>query len=414
MRYNRIFVELLQRVVASRVLKGVLIMNNLNSNQQQALEACLEDASSLLILIQKLLYHPDMPKLIFGAITPLCMFVHESYRFVKDIHPDLVHLLDAEQETSIESSRHRAKLLDSNLHSLDEAVNELIEIVDEQRAHFTASEQRLSAFLDSLIQSDTGLYTLDIPREGYCGVDSHIFTTTHSIMYSFNNGIDLNNTEQENSVTFKLGKAISEYIVSLLLFFQVEIPIVDSTIQLQGTVEMKDIKHESLYERGFLGKLPIEFSAGLMLLLVNLNYTQFILNLLLPSDNVTLLRLKFIMAFHANTNLNAIQNKLRGANLLDEEAQEFFKQILANADSKWLRKRRPLRNLLVHYTIDSRNAASVVAGASRLDIIEEFSQGKSFAEIVELLDTYMVRTSTLLEAGFNLSGDPFWLGRVRD
>jgi len=175
---------------------------------------------------------------------------------------------------------------------------------------------------------------------------------------------------------------------------------------------MRDIKYEALYNRGSLGANPIEFSAGLVLLLANLNYLHYILPRLIPSGSHTQFRLKFITAFQTNSNIKAIQDRLVATKSLSAETKDIFRDALGNTDSRWLRKRRRLRNLLTHYLPDSRIISELPLGATRVDTIEHLGGGLTFGEIDALLDRNIAHLSSLLESGFRLAGDPFWLGKV--
>ena len=122
--------------------------------------------------------------------------------------------------------------------------------------------------------------------------------------------------------------------------------------------------------------------------------------------------MKFIVAFHANASLWAIQNRLASTSSTTAETVGVFLEAFSNPESKWLRKRRRLRNLLVHYSADPRLTAELSPDATRKDVIEHLGGGLNYDEIDGLLDRHLAQLSRTLETGFNLSGDPFCYGRV--
>jgi hypothetical protein len=77
----------------------------------------------------------------------------------------------------------------------------------------------------------------------------------------------------------------------------------------------------------------------------------------------------------------AIQNRLAANASLSTDIRELFRDALGNADSRWLRKRGSLRNLLAHYLLDSKAAVRFPSDATRVDAIECLGGGLTFDEI---------------------------------
>jgi len=200
--------------------------------------------------------------------------------------------------------------------------------------------------------------------------------------------------------------------VTLLSMFGLQMPAPVPLTALRGTIQMRDIKSAWLYRRGPLGKIPTELAAGMTLLLVGLNYFHHIMEKLLPSGGHTQFRLKFIVAYHAASNLRSIQNRLTSSSLLPSAAADVIREVLGNADNRWLRKRTALRNLLAHYVVDERHAAGLSPDANRAQTIEYFGGKLTYSEMDVLLDRQVERMSRALEQGFDLIGDHFWYGQV--
>ncbi len=370
---------------------------NLNPGQKQALEACVQDSVSYMQLFFKAQNHPKAALLFNGLIANASMFVIESHRCLTTLFPEINDVISKDHVELLHASRHRAKLLDHTEKTIEEITEELVAIAEEQRKIFLQPHKGILGPLKKALQPDMGLSTYN----------NHIFTTTHTTIFEFGGSYE----SVENSFAF--GKAIGFYIGSLLNLLDIEIQSSSEPANFAGELEMRDIKYEALYSRGPLGSIKIDFSAGLILILANLNFAHYILPGLLPLDSHALFRMKFITAFHANSNMKLMQARLMAIKSGNPIIEDFFREALGNNDSRWLRKQKRLRNLLTHYLPDTQTASKIQAGATRIDAIELLSGGISYDEINILLTRNIAHLSSLLESGFDLIGDPFWLGKVK-
>ena len=368
----------------------------LASGQQQAFDACIQEAVSYMHMLLRARQHPNAPLLFNGLIANASMFVVESNRCLTKLFPDLRDALSQNHVELLNASRHRAKLLDHTDKSIEEITGELITIAKEQRKFFLERHSGLLGPLKRAIQPDMGLSIYN----------SHIFTTTHSTIFEFGGKFDL------TAKSYAFGEAIGFYIASLLNLFQIEIPSSVEPADLLVKFEIRDIKYEALYGRGPLDTTRMDFAAGLMLMLANLNFAYYISPGLAPSNSHALFRMKVITAFHANSNINIMQGRLMANGSGNTENEEFFREALGNSDSRWLRKQSRLRNLLMHCLPEPQTASEFQADTTRIDAIEKIGGGLSFDEISKLADRNIAHLSGLLELGFKLSGNPFWFGRV--
>lgn len=340
--------------------------------------------------------HPKSALIFNGLIAHASMFVVESHRCLTTLIPDTKSIISSSHSELLRQSRHRAKLLDDSEKSIEEVTAELISIAKRQREIFLEPHKGVLGPIKRALQPDIGLSVYD----------NHIFTTTHTVVFEFGKESDFSES------AFEFGREIGTYIATVFRLFQIEIPSsVTIPAELPGNIGMRDIKYEKLYNRSPLDAAQMEISAGLILILANLNFVIYILSGLLPSSSHLLFRMKFITAFHANSSLNTLQRKLMTSES-PPAVVTLFKKALGNNDSRWLRKRRPLRNLLTHYLPDERLVDELQPDASRIHAIEHYSGGVSFAEVNNLLDRHITHLSGLLEAFYNLAGDPFWLGKV--
>lgn len=370
--------------------------DELVGGRRQALEACVQDTASFMLLFDRIRQHPQSALLIYGVMAPASMYVVESYRCLTILFPELQDVLISDYSDLLRASRHRAKLLDDSRRSIDAVTEELVAIAERRRQHYLEPHRGLLAPMKRALQCDMSLSIYD----------GHIFSTSHSAIFGFGEGFDFG----ANALAF--GEAVGAYTAGLFNLLQLEVPSFPGTAELPVVIEMRDVKYKTLYTRGVFGSNRIQLAAGMVHLLAALNYTRHVLPGLLPSGDPTLFKLKFITAFHANSNAIAIQNRLAGTSSLSGDVQELFRDALGNADSRWLRKRDALRNLLTHYLPDTKVTIELPSDATRVDAIEHFGGGLPINQMDALVDRQIVRLSDMFEEGFQLHGDPFWFGRV--
>ena len=363
--------------------------------QPQAFEAIAYDTVSFMSLLLHLKDHPQAGLLSPGLLPSASMYVVDSQQALKKLAPELASTILEEFINLLRPMRHRAKLLDSPTKSIREVAADLSEVAERQNESFMGSHSRFLSFIKKAIQPDLGLSTYN----------EHIFSTTHATAFTFRDNNDI------STKAFSVGEAIGQYTTILFKVFGLKMLTPVSLSVLPESIKMRDIKSSALYKRGSLGKMPIELAAGMTLLLVNLNYMRHIMQPLLPVAGHTQFRLKFIVAYHADSNARAIQNQLVSDSSVPKDVINLFRDVLGNSDSRWLRKRNDLRNLLVHYLLDEKQMALLTPKTSRIQAIEHFG-GKSFSEIDTILDRHIERMSLIFEEGFSLAGDPFWYGHV--
>ncbi len=371
----------------------------LDNRRQQAVNFCLHDTMVFRLLGENLQQHPHSGLFILGLVPAASMYVVESHNCLVNALaylslPKTALPLNVE-DAFFKASRHRAKLLDSRDKKIDEVCKELMMIAENQRNYFQRSHTGLFAFLKRRLQPDMGLFYSN----------GHIFSTTHSIIFGFGEDFDFMDSVEAHAWGYKLGN----YVGKLCEVFDLDSDI--SLGQLALTNEMRDIRYEAIYTRGQLGTCSLEFTAGLILLLANLNYVHYVLRPLLPAGDVTLFRLKFITAFHAMRGLQLIQGRLRTTTNIASDVTYLFGEMLGHKDGKWLRKQNQLRNMLVHYMPDEAIMSELPTGANYIEIIEHLGHSP-LPEMDTRLDRYIAHLSSLLEEGFTLEGDPFRLGKV--
>jgi hypothetical protein len=364
--------------------------------QPQAFEAIAHETASLMSLMLGIKDHPQVGLLSPGFLSSASMYVSDSHQAFQKLAPDIATAVLEEFANRVRPFRHRAKLLDDTVKSVGQVAADLAGLAERQKQLYLAPHTGLLGPLKRAIQPDLGLSTYN----------GHVFATTHATAFSFGP-----NQDCLAEKSFSVGKALGAYTATVLDLFGLEAPTPAPVSALSGIIEMRDIKSQALYKRGPLGKIPTELAVGMTLLLANLNYIRYIVQNLLPAGGHTRFRLKFIVVYHANSNLRAIQDQLASDSSLPSDAASLFREVLGCPDSRWLRKRKTLRNLLVHYAVDERHMGDLPPTTNRTQTIEHFGR-LGYADMDALLDRHIERMALALERGFALDGDPFWHGRV--
>ena len=282
MGYLDCFRRITSWTVQGRALPGASVLN-----QPQAFEAIAHDTVSLMSLFLTIQHHPKAELWSLGVLPPASMYVVESHKALKKLAPDVAAPELEGFANRVRSSRHRAKLLDDTDKNVEQVTIDLAEVAKRQARFFMDPHTGVLGPLKRAIQPDLGLSTYD----------GHIFATTHATAFSFGHDYDLSGR------AVSLGRALGAYTATMLKMFGLQMPMPAPPSALPGAIEMRDIKSQALYGRGPLGKTPTESAAGMTLLLVNLNHMRCIMQKLLPVGGLTQFRLKFIVAYHADSNL---------------------------------------------------------------------------------------------------------------
>ncbi|MCE5204122.1 MAG: hypothetical protein LLG24_07935 [Actinomycetia bacterium] len=356
--------------------------------QSHALEAISADAWGLMGLALGLLEHAHSSLLTPSLLPAMAMFVVDSRKALRVLDPALAATLEDEFLSQLALSRRRAKLLDDRVLSVDEAARELMAIASNQTQHFLGLHSGPLAPLKRALQPDIGLTTYD----------GRLVATTHftAAIVGWRDGTD------PEALGTQIAVAASEfatYGLSLLLSFDLGVPDPLPVDMLDRPVVMRDAYSPSLYRRGLMNGLPHELAVGAAGVLVTVNHLRHIALPVLPPRSLTAFRLKTITAFHADSYLTYLQNRLY-CDGSDSPLRNALSGVLGQPASRWLRKRKALRNTLVHYLADADDSHSK---CSRSAVLAKLG-GKPVEEMDELVDSHLETMARMLEQAFELAG----------
>ena len=173
---------------------------------------------------------------------------------------------------------------------------------------------------------------------------------------------------------------------------------------------MQDIKCESLYRRGALGTLELPWAGVLAMVLANVNFVGRILPLFVSEDSRTLAKFRLLYAYHAAHSLRLVQDRLTADGTLTPPAAEVLKCALGTRDSRWLRKRKDLRDTLMHFQ-PSRSSPELHS-LSLDEVVGGLLGNRSSADLPEIISSVLDGIGTALVGGFELGPRTFWYGTV--
>jgi len=144
-------------------------------------------------------------------------------------------------------------------------------------------------------------------------------------------------------------------------------------------------------------------------LLLFLSMTNFIDHLFIrvkiSHHAYSLFKIKFIMLYHLASSLERLQNYGYPKNILSDDSKVFLKTILKNEDLKMIKSKTTLRNIFVHYKIETKILLDFDFSSdfNFKSLVEYFFNGYKFEEIDNKVNSQIKRISLILEEWLNWS-----------
>ncbi len=361
-----------------------------NHLQLFAKEALVADLIYVFGLIFSLKRSAKSGLLIFGSHPFISFFVVESYGLLRHV-PEITAIFSDEDMDLVRSSRHRVKLLDNRIRSIDEVANALNEIRAAHSEYFLSPhrDSRLG-WLKRALQPDLAVFFYD----------GHLISSTHLSTYN----LGKITVEEMIAIQQQTWVSVGNYIGKLVGHFPLDEEIPKSSQRSPpGIVSTKDFKSDQFYTRGFLNDVPLH-AASLVAILAQVNYVHFVFRDLAFPDPLTFFKFKFVTVYHAFSSLKAINaSRYPLATALSPASASFFTRVFDIPGSRWLRNLSPLRNYLVHYKPELSTEEKLRPSATHVEVIESLAGDRKFEDIDHLLDQQLQQLSQLLEEGLNLS-----------
>jgi hypothetical protein len=365
------------------------------------LEAIQNDSAFYLKLVLHLINYKSTSIFIFGLIPYLSLFALESYKYLSKTDPSKAALLSNDYAEIISSSRTRVKLLDDSKRKLTGMFDLFDWIAQFQNEWHVNKHSGLLGFIKRPLQDNLGIFLYD----------KHIIGSTHTGLLNLGYGPrDLPIRSKDISANIGiLIKSVSEQLGAYLaqVYFLLEINPDDiETPRFIYKIEdqnfgYRDFKAQKYLGAVFNGAETKELNFSLIVFLASLNLLNHIMGNLISGSSTPFFKMKFITIFHFASGLEKLQNYYYKNNLLTTRSKYFFSAILKDDDLKNISGRRSLRNFLVHYKFGKAEEKNSSYNPTLHKMIEHAFANKNYAELDQMLDLQISRSSTILEEWIN-------------
>ncbi len=366
---------------------------------------CIQEDALFFAEMMIFLKDHSMNGIIIPSMIPYySLFTIESYQyFQKQFHENTLKL--SSFEPIIRRSRMCIKLLEDSKKQINNIFDSLNLIVKFYRNYHIESHTGKFAALKKLLQMDLGLFIYDsrIIGSNYTG----LFNLGFSQSDLAENAIK--NADPFKNLSFNLGYELGHYIGEVLLIFGKDITNIAPRFfdyrledELFGYI---DKKGETFLKMIFDGSGNISLNFALLVFLTQMNFMLQILSNLSSVHSYTLFKIKYLIAYHSYVSFKKLQNYCYRRNLLTKDSKFYLQEIIAEQDFKRIINKN-LRNALVHYSLEGFSKDSVMSDVPLFGIVEYFTNGKSYFEIVEQVDEQIGRVRSLLEKWFDWEAQP--------
>ena len=330
--------------------------------------------------------------LVFGIIPYISLFTIESYRYIQKILPHYAIELPKEQELIIRASRVRIKLFDDSNNKVDGTFD----------------------LLDEIAKFHEDLYRDNYSNMGIFFYGNHIIGSTHTglflsglrkieLLEDFGDSIDRIG-QVLHTVSRELGKYLG-WVKTLPEFQSVQTNCFKYDTQ-DFQLYYQDVKSEKFLSLSFnkTGNESINYTLLLFLSMTNFIDHLFI-RVKISHHAYSLFKIKFIMLYHLASSLERLQNYGYPKNILSDDSKVFLKTILKNEDLKMIKSKTTLRNIFVHYKIETKILLDFDFSSdfNFKSLVEYFFNGYKFEEIDNKVNSQIKRISLILEEWLNWS-----------
>lgn len=145
--------------------------------------------------------------------------------------------------------------------------------------------------------------------------------------------------------------------------------------------QYRDLKSERFYGSMARQTAPGYNGVGVMLMsiLSQVNTARVIVPIVTEQNEVAAFKIRFVSLFHAATSLQNLLDKNEDQSFLHPDAVQQIRAVLPGAVRR-TRKKKSLRNVLVHYGIDDEEIASRLSTELPLcGLVEAHASGKSLS-----------------------------------
>jgi hypothetical protein len=327
------------------------------------------------------------PVAAFCMFSYLSLFVHESYRRLKELDPQLAQQISLSPDAAkvIARSRHSMKLFEDTKRGLDGQLAYFRdEIIPAHRAMFI---DRVRLPFLKFLGKDLGIYSYESVPVSSTHAATFALGVEPQALFGANAGPKQREIAREYGQYFAAwGAKLDKQSVSF--------PTKMSAVHLTEV----DVRTESEYVRRFSGPETPEISALLSAFQCSLNALDKLLSLDTdPVSQQTTVKLKYLSAYQIIRSLRILKAQ-RGAQLRPE-SMNAIEAIVNRPDAQFVTdpSKKPFRNTLMHYDPDSRiDLTRLSLGRPLYGLVEE-----CFSMDLPSFDTLLVKLIAQVASAMN-------------
>lgn len=324
-----------------------------------------------------------------GILAYFSLFVHEGMRWIKMQGADLTELADARYLGRIADSRHSLKFFENTAHGSDFGL-------------LTYMRRLRAAHEKEFLGTNRSVWTAFRKDMGLALFDGHLIATSHGMNMLM--GIDPDQIFQYEKADFtEPAQIYTEFMSSACRAWDLEMDtpsfsFLDAVDD--GLMSERNRRSSRVYANAFPGVSDPDVTALLTVLLSMLNFLRFVLRQdRTDASRQTIVKMEYLTVYTVLRSLQKICRDMES--VVTRDALEKL-QAIGNSDiatDLCGDDKRPFRNTLMHYGVDSRIALDVL----RLDVplyglVDACFPGHDFFSFESQLYEELFRIADALEA----------------
>ncbi|HRQ41495.1 MAG TPA: hypothetical protein PLD25_26545 [Chloroflexota bacterium] len=373
----------------------------LSLRQQIELELIKGDAFLYFELMLKLSESPSAG-ILYPSLAPyFSLFIIESYKYLHRSFPAYNESLSDTIRPIITSSRMRVKFFDDTQNEIEGTLDIFKWIKDFHNEWHIGQHKGLLAPIKRVLQDDLGVTF-------YTG---HIIGSTHTGILNLGYSKDDLPTRSEDispyisQLSFNVGNELGLYMTRVLSFPEMAPSDADFGRFIykikDDQLKYKDEKSDRLLQHVFNGPSSETINLSLLLFLTHVNFLLYILSNLVVEQHYTIFKLKYIVLYHLRSSLEKLYNHDQSNRILTDRSRHHLEAIISDLQFRELTEQRLFRNILVHYGIGRDLERDLSLNTRFFGLTELFFNGHSYEVVFALVETQIIRVSTILEDWLN-------------
>lgn len=355
---------------------------NVPLSKQASLSLIQADAKLFLDLVLSPRLEPIRPTATLALMPFLSAFLYESIRYTKQEKSEAFPELQSHQDL-LRASRMRMKLLDGDPRTLDELLGEGDELAATVKHLFMKDHRGILGPFKRLLQDDLGIHFINNAIVGTIhvallnvGIPSRILSTLSWDTL----GLFLRDTS----------KGIGADAVELLLELGILEAVDLDAYAAEGAPEhplsppqYRDLKSERFYGSIARHTAPGRNGVGVVLtsILSQVNTARIVLPIVAERNEIAAFKIRLVSLFHARSSLQNLLNKHHSEPFLHPDAIQGIRSMLGSDVVRSIRKRKDLRNSLVHYGVQERIASLLSPDLAFFGLVEAHTSGQSLEAV---------------------------------